>query len=256
MNINNILERKNSLKIGIILLSLIILTLSSCIAQSTPPEPSYTPPPINTITSYYAKYAISLSKIERPEKASKRYGRPKIDKITNGKYNYKFEDAMVKVLWLFDADNIFFYIQNKTDLSIKIPWDEAAFIDDNNLSHSVMHTGVKYSDRANPQAPSIIAGKASIDDTVFPTDYVSWKEGNNYGAGSWVIQPFLLSRDIHAEKISGKYPTFEAFESAAKSNIGKWLQVILPLQIEDVINDYIFTFVVDNVVCSQETKTY
>jgi hypothetical protein len=161
---------------------------------------------------------------------------------------------MVRVLWLVNSLNISFSIQNKTDHSIKIPWDEAAFIDAKGSSHRVMHSGVKYTDRANPQAPSIIARKASIEDIVFPADYVYWREGSRYSPGRWEEKPFFVSTDFHGTYTKGDYPSLESFEQAAKSNIGKSIQVLLPLQIEDVINDYIFTFVVENVTCSQKTE--
>ena len=224
----------------------LLLFLSSCI------------PPINSTESTYysfsADYKMSLIKVERPEKASSRYGQQKIDTLSgNDKYGFVFEDDMVRVLWNVNSHSIAFSIQNKTDHSIKLPWDESAFIDQNGSSHRVMHSGIKYTDRANPQAPSIIARKTSIEDIVFPTDYVSWEEGSDYSAGDWKESSFFPDHDFHGTYLAGTYPTFYDFESAAKSQIGKTYQVLLPLQIEDVINDYIFTFKVDSVTCSQRT---
>jgi hypothetical protein len=117
-----------------------------------------------------------------------------------------------------------------------------------------MHSGVKYTDRASPQAPSIIARKASIEDIVFPTDYVKWEEGSRYSAGKWGEKPFFLDNDFHGKVLKGIYSTLSSFEEDAKSNIGKTIQVLLPLQIEDIVNDYIFTFTVDDVLCSEKAE--
>lgn len=240
------------MKQRLILFPLIIMfILPSCV----PKQYDFSPPPRTTYTTYEASYSISLSKVERPEKSSKRYGQQKIETISStesNKYKYVFEDNMVKVFWIVTNRDISFSIQNKTDYSIKIPWDEAVFVDEKRSSHRVIHSGVKYSETANPQTSSIIARKTSIEDTVFPVDYIVWLEGSK----EWVNKPFFLTGDLHGPYSPGKYATYESFEEAAKSNIGKTIQVLLPLQIEDVINDYIFSFSVENATCKQETKSF
>lgn len=213
------------------------------------------PPTTITSTVYSAKYSLSLSKVERPEKASQRYGAQKIDTLTQEKYKYYFEDDLVKILWFVSSRNISFSLQNKTDHSIKIPWDEAAFIDESGNSHRVMHSGVKYNDRQQPQAPSIVARRASIEDLAFPTDYVEWQEGSRYSAGRWNEKSFFPDFDYRSNYATGDYPSFASFETAAKSKLNKTIQVLLPLQIEEVVNDYIFTFTVNDVSASQKTES-
>ncbi|MCX6143310.1 MAG: hypothetical protein NTZ35_08825 [Ignavibacteriales bacterium] len=199
-------------------------------------------------TYYSADYNISLYRVERPEKATQRYGSQKVDILSGtSKYKFSFEDDLVKILWMPGSSQIAFSLQNKTDHSIKIPWDEAAFVDENGGSHRVMHSGVKYTDRENPQAPSIVVRKGMIEDIVFPTDHVHWNERN------WEEDPLLLDSDYHSNYSPGTYPTFKAFANAVKSNVGKTYQVLLPLQIEDVINDYIFSFKVENVQAKQDS---
>ena len=199
--------------------NMLVVFLSFLIAGCIPPSYS------TKYTVYSAHYSISLFKVERPEKATQRYRVQKIDTLTEKKYRYSFEDDLVKALWSVSGSNISFSIQNKTDHSIKIPWDEAAFIDESGSSHRVMHAGVKYTDRQQPQAPSIIARKASIEDLVFPTDYVEWKEGSRYTSGKWDEKPFFEDFDFHGDYTPGNYPTFESFDRVVKSNIGKSIQV-------------------------------
>ena len=201
-----------------------------------------------SLESFFAIYSLSLQTVERPQKATQRYGPQKIDILsTNEKYKFYFEDNLVKILWIVTSRHIAFLLQNKTDHSIKIPWDEAAYVDETGRSHRLMHSGIKYSDRDRPIPQSVVVRKGILEDTIVPTDYISWSEGTKYSAGSWDEKPLLPDSDFHGDYIKGKYPTLEDFDNAVKSYIGKTIQVLLPLQIEDVINDYIFTFKIDSV---------
>lgn len=213
------------------------------------------PTPTPTFTTYKADYQISLTKVERPEKTGNRYGPQKVDAVTTDqKYRFAFEDNMVRILWFVGSTRISFLLQNKTDYSVKIPWDEAAYVDEFGRSHRVMHSGVKYTDRDKPQPPSVIVRKGSIEDIVYPTDYVSWSSGTRYSAGSWDEKPLFLAMDFHGQYLRGKYSSLAEFEEAVNKNIGKQIQVLLPLQIQDVIHDYIFTFTVDKAGVSTEVR--
>ncbi|MDP2993122.1 MAG: hypothetical protein Q8N82_07165, partial [Deltaproteobacteria bacterium] len=200
-----------------------VLSIASCAPMS------YQTTPLPTFTTYKADYQISLNKVERPEKAGNRYGPQKVDAIaTDQKYRFAFEDDMVKILWFVGSTNINFLLQNKTNYSVKIPWDEAAYVDEYGRSHRVMHSGVKYTDRDKPQPPSVIVRKGSIEDIVYPTDYVSWSSGTRYSSGSWTEKPLLLSMDFHGQYLKGKYSSLAEFEEAVNKNIGKQIQVLLP----------------------------
>lgn len=242
-----------SVSIRLMILGLCILFGIISIIASAPPRTATTPTPKTEF--YTAVYQISLSKVERPEKASARYGLQKVDAVTtDNKYKFSFEDDLVRVLWLVGSRKVSFLLQNKTDYSIKIPWDEAAFVDEFGRSHRVMHSGVKYTDRDKPQPPSVIVRKGSIEDIVFPTDYVSWSSGTRYSAGSWDEKSLFLDHDFHGAYLKGTYSSLDAFEKAVTNNVGKQIQVLLPLQIQDVINDYIFTFNVDKVTVSSKER--
>lgn len=233
---------------SIVFLLLVGYCISGCMPPSntsptpsfTPPAPhAYAPPSETSLTAraymhFKAEYDISLIEVERPAKAKQRYGDQKIEKSQEeGISKYYFEDDMVRILWLPSADKIEFILNNKTDHSIKIAWDEASFVDAMGRGHRIMHSGVKYNDRNNPQPPTVVVRHGSINDIVFPTDYVSWS------STEWNKLP-LLSNSQRGGR------------DELKANIGKTLQVLLPLQIEDVVNDYIFTFKVNGAEVTQE----
>jgi len=184
---------------------------------------------------------MELTRVERPSDAKSRYGELIITKVTEeGKNKYSFEDGMVRVVWLATADGISFLLENKTDYSIKVVWDEAAYVDEKGVSHRVMHSGVKYNERESSQPPSVVVRKGRIEDLAFPTDYVYYKEGY-YGKyysspGGWKENPLFEYFQPGGNEASVR--------QLLNSNVGKTFQVLLPLKIEEIVNDYIFTFTI------------
>ena len=230
---------------------LIFLGLATLLGCAPPPRytytpPTYTPPPKKPF--YTAKYDISLSEVERPAKAKTRYGGQNISKVKDGEvYKYYFEDDMVKILWFALPKNITFVLENKTNYSIKIIWDDASFVDTSGGNHRVMHSGVKFTDRNNPQPPSVIVRKGRMEDLAYPSDYAYYKKGyySKYSSdpGGWEEKPLFP-----VFKYDGDIDTFK---KECESFVGKTIQVLLPLQIEDVVNDYIFTFKINTAEVKQ-----
>ncbi|MEX0719954.1 MAG: hypothetical protein WD059_04745 [Balneolaceae bacterium] len=93
---------------------------------------------------------------------------------------YVYQDSSLSIVWIPHVSKFYFELENKTNHSMKVVWDEAAFVDPNGRSMRVMHSGVKYSDRENSQPSSIVVRGGSLSDLVFPTDYVSYASGQ-YG---------------------------------------------------------------------------
>ncbi len=211
------------------------------------------------IRSYSANYTLSLWKVERPEEASQRYGSQKVDTLgSNSKYKYQYQDDLIKILWSDDSYPFNFSLENKTDHSIQVPWEKAAYFDENGHGHRVIHT-VRVLEMQNPQAPSIVLRKETIEDFVAAHDSTDldpwpWPDGagvrtaSTWSRGSFLLNYIdLLNNSDTCSHFSGTYPTFRDFDTHIKSKIGKTYQVLLPLQIEDVTNDYIFTFRVESV---------
>jgi len=185
--------------------------------------------------SHRLNYGIVLSKVERPAEAKERYGEYEILETEEQDFKYVFEDEMIKVFWLPTSSGISFRMTNKTDHSIRIIWDEAAYVDENGESHRVMHGGIKYTEKEAPQPPSVVVRKGTLADVIFPTDYVSYSSGRY---GGWSEKPLLPNEQTGGDP--------QVLLSASKEFIGKTIQVLLPIQIEDVTNDYIFSFKIEN----------
>jgi len=184
--------------------------------------------------SYQGIYNLGLQEVERPEDAKERYGDSKIVNFEEeGKTKYSYEDDMIKIVWLPLTKQFAFTVQNKTDHSIKIIWDEAVYVDENGSSCRVMHSGVKYTERSNPQPPTVIVKKANISDIILPTDNVYYVRGQG-----WNTRPLFRNWANTPEEL----------DTLTKKFIGKTVQILLPLQIEETINEYIFSFKVEDFV--------
>jgi len=237
------------MRIKLLALFFIVVYLSGCYPYyyDSFEAPQYTPP----ATRYIADYDISLIEVSRPAKASSRYGPQKIEKILeNGINKYFFEDQMIKIIWFPSVTEFSFVINNKTDHSIRIIWDETAYSDESGLSRRLMHSGVKTVDRNNSQPPSVIIRKGSLADFIIPADNVYWREGF-YGdyistPGGWETKPLF--------PILKEGGTAESFQNSLKQYIDKTFQILLPLQIEDIINDYVFIFKINNAVVPDDTS--
>ena len=112
---------------------------------------------------YQATYDINLSAVERPTDAKDRYGEQQIVSFEDkGLTKYRFEDEMVEIVWLPMATEIGFELRNKTTHSMKIIWDESVYVDELGESKRIMHSGVKYIEKGNPQPPTVVVRGASV----------------------------------------------------------------------------------------------
>lgn len=186
--------------------------------------------------SYQGFYSVGLKEVERPENSTERYGESKIVNFQEeGQSKYSYEDDMIKIIWLPLSTQFSFTLQNKTDHSIKIIWDEAVYVDQNGSSGRVMHAGVKYIDRSNPQPPTVVVKNANIDDIVVPTDNIYYVSGEY---GGWRTKPIFPN----------KAATPEELKAMTQKYIGNEVRILLPLKIEETINEYIFTFKVEDFI--------
>jgi hypothetical protein len=182
-------------------------------------------------------YVLNLTGVECPQSAKERYGEQKIInfKESNGK-TYVYEDELIKIAWFPSSTAFSFILENKSDYSIKIIWDDASYVNTKGYSGRVVHSGVKYNERNNSQPPTVIAKKTYLDDLLIPTENIYYDEAwvlfwGNIGS-AWKIKPLIPN--IAETKKDLYYLT--------KQYIGKTVKILLPLQVQETVNDYIFTF--------------
>ena len=191
---------------------------------------------LTSCATYQGFYDISLQEVERPKNPKERYGESKIIKFKEeGKTKYSYEDELIKIVWVPLLTEFVFALENKSDNSIKIIWDEAAYVDENGYSGRVVHSGVKYKDRNNSQPPTVVVKNSKVDDMVVPTHNIYYEN-----VGGWQIKPLFPNQATNQQELN----------ALAQKYIGKTVKILLPLQIQETVNEYIFTFKIDNFIPS------
>ena len=127
---------------------------------------------------------------------------------------------------------------NNSGRPMKINWDDISYADTRGNVGRVMHAGVKYIDRNSSQPATTIPQGKSLSDILIPTNNVHWQQGNSLVAGGWV-KDYL---------IPCVYKNKEAFRQYAHENVGKTLTIMMPLVIDGVQNDYVFTFNIEKLL--------
>jgi hypothetical protein len=213
-------------------------------------SPTHTPS--STFQNIYsAQYDIALVQVEKPSEAEQLYGQHRIEKLgKREKHDYLFEDRMIRLLWFVTPLDMDFVLKNKSTESIKILWDEAVFIDENEKKHRIIHSGIKYPDRDKPQLPTLIPENRKMRESVYPADYLYYRKADYLrysstpgGAEKKALLPCGLfggDPNVLREKVD--------------ACVGKTIGVILPLQIGDAVYKYIFTFRVDSVKVDLESR--
>lgn len=171
------------------------------------------------------KYATALVKVEKPEDSSDRYS--EVKSITDeGVDKYSFNDGIINIVIFGTPEQFNFVLQNVSPHSLKIIWDEAAFVGLDGSTSNIMHVGTKYSERNSSQPPTTIIKGAKIDDLACPTANVYYDEGTRIGystfGNGWKTRSMLPS----------EYKGKEAGE----------IRLMLPIQVKDVVNEYTFVF--------------
>jgi len=186
-----------------------------------------------------ANYDFLLLTVQWPKEATtweKIWGKKKEKEIIHIKSDLLFyEDELLEVHFYPYFDGIELIIVNKADYSLEILWDKCSYIDQYNFSHRVIHTGIKYIKREEPQSPSIVAPKGRLLDTIFPADYILFSS-----EGTWGKMPLFPRKQ-------SKNETVKDFKNFAQSFIGKTFGVLLSLRIKNITKNYTFTFKITRV---------
>jgi len=184
-------------------------------------------------------YILSLREVNRPEDAKNRYGEPKIINFTEDNVkNYVYEDELIKITWYPLSTNFYFILENISDHSIKVIWDEAVYVNTRGVSARLVHSGVKLVDRDKTQLPTLIPKKSILKEKILPAENIDYVRDPMFGGYKWVISPLIPNKAESKNELI----------ALSKRYIGKTVRVLLPLQIQDVTNEYIFYFNVDDFI--------
>lgn len=170
-------------------------------------------------------YKIALLKVEKPENASNRYGETKIVQ-DEGIDKYAYNDSIIDIVIFGTSKQFNFVLKNVSNHSLKVIWNEAAFVGLDGSSSKIMHVGTKFSEREGDQPATTIIKGAKLEDLATPTANVYYDEGIKIGYRT--IGSGWATRSMLPEKYIGK----DAGE----------IRLMLPIQVKDVVNEYTFVF--------------
>lgn len=186
--------------------------------------------------NYVANYSVGLTAVESPADAKQQFGETKVVTFDEGGINkYRYEDDYIDIVWYVGLKQFNFTLKNKSGHTLKINWDDVSYVDVKGQVGRVMHAGVKYSDRNSSQPATTVPKNASISDLLLPTENVYYVSGQYGGWRESYLVPCV-------------YKTPEALKTEAPSLVGKTMTVMMPIMIENVQNDYTFTFNIDKLL--------
>lgn len=138
-----------------------------------------------------------------------------IEDSGNTKYNYV--DSFINTVITFSGKRFEFKITNNTQNSIKILWNDAVFINYEGNVGKIMHAGVPYITRGGDMPNTTIIKGRSIEDSAVPVHKVYYDD-------------FLKEWDEYSS-----YPLNNGLDPGQ-------LSLMLPIQIENVVYEYVFVF--------------
>ena len=186
--------------------------------------------------SNLANYSIGLKTVESPANAKQQFGETKIVNFQDGETNkYRYEDDYINIVWYVDSKRFYFDLTNKSGHTIKINWDDISYVDYNGKVGRVMHSGVKYAERNNSQPASTVPKGATLSDILIPTENVYFISGQFGGWREKYLIPCV-------------YNDAATRDAQASSYVGKTMTIMMPIMIENVQNDYTFTFSIDKLL--------
>ena len=160
-------------------------------------------------------YMTKLIKVEKPENSEIKYGQ--IQVIADSLNRYSYEDNYISIIILGNSKEFSLNLTNKTPYSLKLIWDDAIFVDTHGSISKIMHNGIKYSDRESAQPASTIIRGARLEDIAIPT------------------------RNVYYDDLLKDWEVRSMYSDMTGNEV-KQVQLMLPIQIKDVTNEYIFIF--------------
>lgn len=149
-------------------------------------------------------YYFELTSVDKPKSQNVKRG-----KITGGD---SFEDNIITIVWREEQQTFFFALQNKTDNTMRVLWDECVITNFDGFIERVLHKGADLDALKQSQQPSIIPSKAKLLD-------------------------FVCSEQCFGKRRS---PTGYGGTDYDEAMVGKQMRLTLPLQVGNTTYTYTF----------------
>lgn len=182
-------------------------------------------------TTYTASYSLSLSPM--PGKVDARGSDGRVAEVELGgeaSGNLVYSDSIIDVTWGFGR-YFELFLTNMTDHTIRVLWDGAAVVGPEGRAEPLVHGDVAIADRFAEQKPSVVPPRASIYDVAMIPSSVYYDDSSR----EWKTEPVLPTEFGTRRKLLETAPMMTGLE----------LSVLLPVECEGVVYEYMFPFTVD-----------
>jgi len=186
------------------------------------------------IQNIEALYTFNLIDVHRSDQVIKQYGKGEVDAE-----NLTFKDELLKVTLLPQETGMGICVENRSNKTIKIVWDECSYMDIDRTAHRILHLGTRLIHSDQIQPVSAIAKGAKLEDLIVPAEYAEWVTSKDiFGnvSSEWQISPLLPKKPAY----SGSANENQFKERIARIN-GNNISVLLSISVEGVTSDYLFT---------------
>jgi hypothetical protein len=136
-----------------------------------------------------------------------------------------FSDDETAASFKISSKEFAFAISNKTREPIKIDWNQVSYVDALGKAHKIIHEGVKYTDKGQPQPITTVPPGAFVNDVIIPVDSVYFSEG----PGVWEVAPLFPGGQV------------------AKTYEGATVSAFMPLEVNGTVKNYDFVFKITSV---------
>lgn len=170
-----------------------------------------------TQLGFMTYYDIQLINVRKPENVKKAFSEIKFIDIPNQQNKgYDYEDEYLNIRWIPLVDCFEFNIQNKCNYSIKLSWDNMAFVDKNGQSKRLLNGETRKINSDREQPNSVVPRNAKL-------------------SGYAVPYP------------QNKFFNFEYFSPLELKEMGciyrgQKISILFPVIIQNIVNEYVFEF--------------
>jgi hypothetical protein len=176
-------------------------------------------------TGRLVSYNSTIDSVERPEDTAERYGEYTVSMQDT---SYVYEDELVRAAFATSGSSVFMSVENKTDYSIQVLVEQGAFVMPSGSSERILLGDMSYANRNQEVQPITVPSGASSSATLIPQSNVS---SGQYGLNfTPIFGPSVLRANGDATK------------QDVEENIGKTFSLLLPMKIQDAVNEYTFNF--------------
>lgn len=166
-----------------------------------------------------ARYSLPLTEVRRPADVQKRWGDYTVEHPDS---TYVYSDNLVKATFFPAQGSFYFVLENKSDHSLQLIWDEMAYVGPTGTSSRVSPGDTRIIDMEKAHPPSVIPSKSRLTKIAIPNDHFHQNVG-------------LYSSNTMDDFIR---------PSAVRASDGMNVQLLVPIKVDEVVNEYTFIFTV------------